>query len=192
MADTPIAIQREHTDAGVTLRVEVGAPGTVDETTLHALELAAPGDTRIQVGDGAVVITRFLAAPSPEAEHEGSAALDKTVARVNQALGVINTAAEMGRTVEVAAPRFLPPLPLERVVGRYRTVAKPQPAWAEPDGRQPPIGQLQPGQWYELRGERNDWAWVEGEDLPSSWTDGRTLISLTENDETHGQKGTEA
>lgn len=163
-------ISLEQTAAGVRLSVRVAATAAVEANLLRAVELAAPGDTRLWMEDDMLVASRFLAEPTDAALHEAAAALMKTTTHVTR---IIATRAQ---EVPPAATQRFPDLSwTQRLFDGFFTVDTPQPGRRQPDPSEPASTELQPGAWYRVLERTGDWAMVRGEDGVTAYTDFRRL-----------------
>lgn len=161
---------------------EPGAgPVVVSSELLARLELLAPGDTRVSTDARGVVATRSFVEPDPSVVRDGAFALATVVAT---ALHVARVGVESDTLVaaaeSAAPPTFTTPAAELHILGSYRRVDRTQPAWAEPDGAVEPTAQLQPGELLHLIETRGDWACVRAGDGWPVWTDGRTLVPVTQ------------
>jgi hypothetical protein len=149
---------------------------------LTRIECTSPGDTRVQVEDDRVVAHRLVVDADASRLHD---AVYRLAASACAAQTALEGLAEVARAA-VAFDTAEPPRPgrspfVDALLSRYRTVASAQSVWDAPDAAAESTGDLQPGEWCEvLESMPSGWAQVLTEGGTPVWTDGRTLVPITE------------
>lgn len=170
-------VSTESLAGGTRLRCSADA-GSAEEAivgdVLELVELGSPGDTRLRLEQGRIVITRFVAGDDRDRLRDAEAAMASLAGDV---VGMVSSMAATNAAASAAPPSFAPPpAVVTELSTRYWTVGAPQSGWVAPDPSTAPVATLAVGEWLDVLERIGDWARVRSESGHTVYIDARSLV----------------